>query len=148
MFITRLFFRWQKMLLKMTVFHCPKLPQHRKFPHLTVNIPLILYQYISYIVPIFLFPKFLYSYISEARSCLTPCTWVLLAPDGPHVGPMNLAIREVMTTSFLLSFTTICCIKVFAITLLHYDNWFENERNNKSISVMVHFEISSTIYLR
>ena len=21
-------------------------------------------------------------------------TWVLLAPDGPHVGPMNLAIRE------------------------------------------------------
>ena len=20
-------------------------------------------------------------------------TWVLLAPDGPHVGPMNLAIR-------------------------------------------------------
>ena len=38
-----------------------------------VYIPLILYQYISYIVPIFLFPKFLYSYISEARSCLTPC---------------------------------------------------------------------------
>ena len=23
-------------------------------------------------------------------------TWVLSAPDGPHVGPMNLAIREVM----------------------------------------------------
>ena len=22
-------------------------------------------------------------------------TWVLLAPDGPHVGPMNLAIRDV-----------------------------------------------------
>ena len=22
--------------------------------------------------------------------------WVLSAPDGPHVGPMNLAIREVM----------------------------------------------------
>ena len=21
-------------------------------------------------------------------------TWVLLAPDGPHVGPMNLAIRD------------------------------------------------------
>ena len=21
-------------------------------------------------------------------------TWVLSAPDGPHVGPMNLAIRE------------------------------------------------------
>ena len=24
-------------------------------------------------------------------------TWVLSAPDGPHVGPMNLAIREVST---------------------------------------------------
>ena len=24
-------------------------------------------------------------------------TWVLPAPDGPHVGPMNLAIREVLT---------------------------------------------------
>ena len=23
-------------------------------------------------------------------------TWVLSAPNGPHVGPMNLAIREVM----------------------------------------------------
>ena len=26
-------------------------------------------------------------------------TWVLLAPDGPHVGPMNLAIREVIVPS-------------------------------------------------
>ena len=40
-----------------------------------VHIPLILYKYISYIIPIFLFPKFLYSYISEAQSCLTP--WAL-----------------------------------------------------------------------
>ena len=23
-------------------------------------------------------------------------TWVLSAPDGPHVGPMNLAIREIL----------------------------------------------------
>ena len=27
-------------------------------------------------------------------------TWVLPAPDGPHVGPMNLAIREIMWKSF------------------------------------------------
>ena len=27
-------------------------------------------------------------------------TWVLSAPDGPHVGPMNLAIRGVMMTSY------------------------------------------------
>ena len=26
-------------------------------------------------------------------------TWVLLAPDGPHVGPMNLAIRVYMSSS-------------------------------------------------
>ena len=25
-------------------------------------------------------------------------TWVLSAPDGPHVGPMSLAIRDVSTT--------------------------------------------------
>ena len=25
-------------------------------------------------------------------------TWVLSAPDGPHVGPMNLAIRVVANT--------------------------------------------------
>ena len=36
MFTTRLFFRWQKMLLKMKVLYCPKLPQRPKFPHLTV----------------------------------------------------------------------------------------------------------------
>ena len=33
---TRLFFRWQKMLLKMKILYCPKLPQRPKFPHLTV----------------------------------------------------------------------------------------------------------------
>ena len=27
-------------------------------------------------------------------------TWVLLAPDGPHVGPMNLAIRETLFEQF------------------------------------------------
>ena len=37
MFTTRLFFRWQKMLLKMKVLYCPKLPQRPKFPHLTVH---------------------------------------------------------------------------------------------------------------
>ena len=37
MFTTRLFFRWQKMLLKMKVLYCPKLPQSPKFPHLTVH---------------------------------------------------------------------------------------------------------------
>ena len=26
-------------------------------------------------------------------------TWVLSAPDGPHVGPMNLAIRDILSLS-------------------------------------------------
>ena len=26
-------------------------------------------------------------------------TWVLSAPDGPHVGPMNLAIRDIIHSS-------------------------------------------------
>ena len=38
MFTTRLFFRWQKMLLKMKVLYCPKLPQRPKLPHLTVVV--------------------------------------------------------------------------------------------------------------
>ena len=24
--------------------------------------------------------------------------WVLSAPDGPHVGPMNIAIKDIITT--------------------------------------------------
>ena len=38
-------------------------------------------------------------------------TWVLSAPDGPHVGPMNVAIR-VFYTDTLLG----CCIGIGAIT--------------------------------
>ena len=30
-------------------------------------------------------------------------TWVLSAPDGPHVGPMNFAIREIKLYPELLS---------------------------------------------
>ena len=33
-------------------------------------------------------------------------TWVLSAPDGPHVGPMNLAIKEDMT---MVLCALICC---------------------------------------
>ena len=29
-------------------------------------------------------------------------TWVLLAPDGPHVGPMNLDIRVVYTSTMIV----------------------------------------------
>ena len=30
-------------------------------------------------------------------------TWVLSAPDGPHVGPMNLAIRGIFVLSCVLA---------------------------------------------
>ena len=33
--------------------------------------------------------------IEKFRGANMGPTWVLSAPDGPHVGPMNLAIREV-----------------------------------------------------
>ena len=26
-------------------------------------------------------------------------TWVLLGPDGPHIGPMNLAIKAIILTN-------------------------------------------------
>ena len=34
-------------------------------------------------------------------------TWVLSAPDGPHVGPMNLVIRDVCCGLLLIKFTHI-----------------------------------------
>ena len=39
-------------------------------------------------------------------------TWVLSAPDGPHVGPMNLVIREVILRK--------CC---FFVTIEWPSNW-------------------------
>ena len=35
---------------------------------------------------------------SKAHGANMGPTWVLSAPDGPHVGPMNLAIRETIET--------------------------------------------------
>ena len=35
-------------------------------------------------------------------------TWVLSAPDGPHVGPMNLAIRDYMCSTSPETFRAIC----------------------------------------
>ena len=39
-------------------------------------------------------------------------TWVLSAPDGPHVGPMNLAIRGTWTWSPLVQVLACCLIVV------------------------------------
>ena len=35
---------------------------------------------------------------SEVHGANMGPTWVLSAPDGPHVGPMNLAIRVLLLT--------------------------------------------------
>ena len=44
-------------------------------------------------------------------------TWVLSAPDGPHVGPMNLAIRDVSQTDFIDNIPTDALI--FIMTSWH-----------------------------
>ena len=44
-------------------------------------------------------------------------TWVLSAPDGPHVGPMNLAIRDIMCQQ-----TSHCYAAVSPLTFKSYGN--------------------------
>ena len=39
-------------------------------------------------------------------------TWVLSAPDGPHVGPMNLAIRGVMQLLIHVLASVVCHVEV------------------------------------
>ena len=39
-------------------------------------------------------------------------TWVLSAPDGPHVGPMNLAIWDPNDYASGLLFAVLCCDQV------------------------------------
>ena len=36
-------------------------------------------------------------------------TWVLSAPDGPHVGPMNLAVRVVIGSHLTQSIGKLLC---------------------------------------
>ena len=46
--------------------------------------------------PYLSYPKtFIYNPDSKVHGANMGPTWVLLAPDGPHVGPMNLAMREI-----------------------------------------------------
>ena len=45
-------------------------------------------------------------------------TWVLSAPDGPHVGPMNLAIRE-LTIIWKSSLWTLKSLNIFASKTPH-----------------------------
>ena len=50
-------------------------------------------------------------------------TWVLAAPDGPHVGPMNLAIRVFISwskDSSLVSLIVTCSYVHYAVTCEHF----------------------------
>ena len=40
---------------------------------------------------------------SKVHGAIMGPTWVMSVPDGPHVGPMNLAIRDVYSVSQLLT---------------------------------------------
>ena len=42
------------------------------------------------------FALFIYAPDSKVHEANMGPTWVLLAPDGPHVSPMNLAIRGIL----------------------------------------------------
>ena len=50
-------------------------------------------------------------------------TWVLSAPDVPHVGPMNLAIRvpfsHMPPCSILFSLVTSCCTEITRLATAH-----------------------------
>ena len=50
-------------------------------------------------------------------------TWVLSAPDGPHDGPMNLAIREDMPITIG---TAVVCTEISAMPIWY----FPQERSN------------------
>ena len=51
-------------------------------------------------------------------------TWVLSAPDGPNVGPMNLAIRDIDMHNGL-AFSPIAGIELNYYTTLYVPIWFQ-----------------------
>ena len=59
----------------------------------------------------FCFPDYIPD--SKAHGANMGPTWVLSAPDGPHVSPMNLVIRDVECISWYrqVVFVVFCCIK-------------------------------------
>ena len=51
---------------------------------------------------------------SKAHGANMGPTWVLSAPDGPHVGPMNLAIRALLPAITGILVTDILSLLLFA----------------------------------
>ena len=57
-------------------------------------------------------------------------TWVLSAPDGPYVGPMNVAIRE-CTLCQVFFFSVVACIMVSIVAI--YNGRFLQQIQNHLI---------------
>ena len=81
----------------------------KSYMQLHVHGPFIhicLHCQIMYLIPyrnIIMLRLVYFSRISQIAKFMGP-TWVLSASDGPHVGPMNLVIRDHFTCSFWVSF--------------------------------------------
>ena len=55
-------------------------------------------------------------------------TWVLSAPDGPHVDPMNLAIREYLRYQLKLQQTNIRRLDVSGRQADRYNGWYVDKQ--------------------
>ena len=60
-------------------------------------------------------------------------TWVLSAPDGPHVGPINLVIRDVMVCMYMYEHMDRRTVPHY-----NYDEWnFDITRHQGNISIFM-----------
>ena len=57
---------------------------------------------------------------SNVHGANTGPTWVLSAPDGPHVGPMNYAIRDELMPEFCIVCHLITLFVAVYFTAYHY----------------------------
>ena len=63
-------------------------------------------------------------------------TWVLSAQDGPHVGPMNLAIRDVTMETKVTEYTLRIMHTVHALLCL---SWFDSIKTLQMIQQAIRF---------
>ena len=91
---------------------------------------------------------------SKIHGANTGPTWVLLAPDGPHVGPMNLAIRVIVSSHANLLWSCHCshgitdenyrCLHTqFRLIIFHYDDVIMTTIASQITSLTV---VYSTVY--
>ena len=64
-------------------------------------------------------------------------TWVLSAPGGPHVGPMNLAVRASLSMNITL--VVECWKHIYFTTMAGEINWLEH----RQITEMSNFDVQN-----